>query len=68
MRLTYAPLRQLMAERDVSFYRLRVDGVVISRSAKYLKNDSGYASLQTMDLLCDYSNVQPSQIIARIED
>lgn len=65
MRLTYAPLRALMAERGVSFYRLRLIGVVTPRAAKNLLNDSGYVSLQTIDLLCEYFDVEPAQILKR---
>lgn len=65
MRITYVPLRHLMAERGVSYYRLRKEGVITSRAATHLRNDSGYVSLQTIDLLCDYFDVDPSRIIGR---
>lgn len=68
MRITYAPLRRTMAERNVTFYRLRKDDIVTSRAATQLRNDSGYVSLQTIDLLCDYFDVDPSLIIARRAD
>lgn len=68
MCITYAPLRQLMAERGVSYYRLRKEGVITSRAATHLRNDSGYVSLQTIDLLCDYFDVEPSYIISRREN
>lgn len=69
MHITYAPLRRLMAERGVSFYQLRDIGVLTSsRTATRLRNDSGYVSLQTIDLLCDYFNVDPSLLIARRVD
>lgn len=65
MRITYAPLRSLMAERGVSFYRLYKDLGFNSQLRKKLRNDTDYVSLQTIDLLCDYFDVDVDRIIKR---
>ena len=65
MRITYEPLRSLMAERGVSFYRLREDLGFNSQVRKKLRNDTDYVSLQTIDLLCDYFDVDVHRIIRR---
>lgn len=65
MRITYEPLRSLMAERDVSFYRLREDLGLNSRTSKHLRNDSDYVPLQTIEILCDYFDVDVDRIIKR---
>lgn len=64
MAITYAPLRKLLAERDISYRQLRADLGIHSRTSKRLKNDSGYVTLETIDLLCEYLNVPIEQIIA----
>ena len=66
MRFTYEPLRSLMAERGVSFYRLRVDLELHSRTAERLRNDSDYVPLQTLAQLCDYFDVDVDRIIKRL--
>lgn len=65
MRITYEPLRSLMAERGVSFYRLREDLGLNSRTRYKLRHDSDYVPLQTVALLCEYFDVEVERIIRR---
>ena len=66
MRITYEPLRSLMAERGVTFYRLYKDLGLNSRTRYKLRNDSDYVPLQTIALLCEYFDVDVEQIIKRL--
>jgi len=66
MRFTYEPLRSLMAERGVSFYRLRADLELHSRTTERLRNDSNYVPLQTIARLCDYFDVDVDRIVRRL--
>ena len=64
---TYQPLRDLMAERDLSFQHLRKNGIVDSVAAVKLNNDDGYVSLRVLDKLCSYLDVPIDKIVAHID-
>lgn len=66
--LTYEPLRRILRERGISYRQLRRDIGIHPTTAVQLKNDSGYVTLQTIDLLCAYLNVPVEQIIAYVDD
>lgn len=63
MTITYAPLRKILTERGISYYQLRLDLGLHSRTTQRLKNDTGYVTLETIDLLCEYLNVPIERII-----
>lgn len=66
--ITYEPLRIILRERGITYRQLRRELGIHPRQAVLLKNDSGYVTLQTIDLLCGYLNVQVGQIIAYVDD
>lgn len=63
MSITYDPLRQLMREKGISYRQLRAELGLHSRITTRMKNDSGYVSLHTIDLLCEYFDVSVQEII-----
>ena len=63
MVITYAPLRKLMLERDISYRQLRAELDIHSTYTTRMKNDAGFVSLQTIDMLCEYFDVPVSEII-----
>lgn len=63
MTITYAPLRRILSEKKVSYRQLRAELGFHSRTTTRLRNDSGYVTLETIDLLCEYFNVPVEQII-----
>lgn len=69
MAITYAPLREILRERKISYRRLREEPLNIhSRITKRLKNDSGYVTLESIDLLCKFLNVEVQDIMKYVED
>lgn len=63
MAITYAPLRQLMRDRNVTYRQLRAELDIHSTYTTRMKNDSGFVSLKTIDLLCEYFDVNVDDII-----
>lgn len=64
MNLTYEPLRHILTKRDISYRQLRRDLGLHESMTNRLKNDSGYVTLKTIDLLCEYLDVNVSDVIA----
>lgn len=63
MAISYAPLRVILNDRKISYRLLRAELGLHSRTTKRLLNDSGYVTLETIDLLCEYLDVPVEQII-----
>ena len=68
MAISYAPLRYLMKERKVSYRKLRAELDIHSTYTTRMKNDSGYVSLETIDLLCEYFRVSSVDEIIEFYD
>jgi len=66
--ITYEPLRHILRERGISYRRLRRDIGIHPVTATHLKNDTGYVTLQTIDLLCAYLDVPVEQVIAYVDN
>lgn len=63
MAISYAPLRHLMKKNNVSYRKLRAELDIHSTYTTRMKNDTGYVSLETIDLLCEYFDVPVNEII-----
>lgn len=63
MAISYAPLRYLMKKHKVSYRQLRAELDIHSTYTTRMKNDTGYVSLETIDLLCEYFDVPVDEII-----
>lgn len=63
MAISYAPLRYLMKKHKVSYRQLRAELDIHSNYTTRMKNDSGYVSLEAIDLLCEYFDVPVNEII-----
>ncbi|ASN68047.1 hypothetical protein 8F11_12 [uncultured Caudovirales phage] len=63
MAISYAPLRHLMEKHEISYRKLRAELDIHSTYTTRMKNDAGYVSLETIDLLCEYFDVSVNEII-----
>ena len=61
--ISYAPLRNIMDSRGVSYRQLRRDLGIHPTAATLLKNDSGYVLLYAIEKLCAYFEVEMCDIV-----
>lgn len=66
--ISYAPLRSILRERNISFRQLRREVGIHATATTYLNNDTGYVSLYALEKLCRYLDVPLHEIVIYVPD
>ena len=66
--ITYQPLRDTLAARGISIYRLHADRVIGKASTDVLRTDQGNVNTKTINAICNYLHCDITDVIGYIAD
>ena len=65
--ISYAKMLKLFEERKITSYTMKKDNVIGQASWKKI-HEGGHIDTRTLDALCDYLDVQPSDLIEFVRE